>query len=100
MKSRNSVGIFGFLLIVAILRLIEADTFGFFLFLLISLVFLLSYALDELVKTAPKKSNENRKKIFQDLSSPRLVSRNEGNSEITTLVVPSLEFFNEMKNDI
>jgi hypothetical protein len=46
-----------------------------------------------------QEESDQRKKVFTNLASPKIISKNEGNSQITTLIVPSLELFNEMRKD-
>lgn len=93
------MGLFSiFLLFLAALRLWDKDLVGFSIFVLLSSLFFSAYRAD-LQKTKMMGKEAERKKAFFNLSVPRVISKIEGESEITTLIVPSLEFFNEMNSD-
>ena len=97
MNSQKSIGLFSaFLFSLSLIRLWDNDFLGFFLFLLFSGLFFLSYSVEKRRLSKQEEANQ-RKKVFTTLSAPRIVSKNEGNSQITTLIVPSLELFNEMR---
>jgi len=99
MMSSEHLKIFStFLLFLSLIRLWNDDLIGFFIFLLFSFLFYFSKSLESKIDKETQEA-ENRKRTFSRLSSPKVVFKNEGNSEITTLVVPSLSFFNEMNND-
>jgi hypothetical protein len=99
MRSYVSSFLMGFfLLFLSLVRLFDKDYYGFSIFLFFSSLFFLSFFIESRRETKTKDSEE-RKRVFSSLSVPRVSSRKEGNSEITTLVVPSLELFNEMKNE-
>lgn len=98
MNAKKSILYFSlFLFVLSLFRFWDKDIIGFFLFFSISSLFFSSYCL-ELYKIKLQDKAEERKKVFSILSIPRISYRQEGNSEITTLVVPSLELFNEVKN--
>lgn len=98
MNSYKSIGLFSvFLLFLSLIRLWDKDIIGFFLFILFSLLFFLSYSLELYRITKQGKIDKKRKVFFN--ASPKITLKNDGNSQITTLIVPSLELFNEMKKD-
>lgn len=99
MATHESAKIFStFLLFLSLIRLWDNDLIGFSVFLVFSILFYCS-GLFEGFKSKRSQKMEDRRRVFSRLSTPRISSRNEGNSEITTLIVPSLDFFNEMRND-
>jgi len=99
MNSQKSVGLFGaFLFLLSLIRLWDNDLLGFFLFMIFSALFFFSYSVERHRLSKQEEVNQ-RKKVFTTLSAPRIVSKNEGNSQITTLIVPSLELFNEMRKN-
>lgn len=101
MLPQRSIGLFFFsvfLLFLSSLRLWDKDLFGFCIFVLLSCSFFSAYQA-ELKRTKTMNKTKERKKIFFNLSAPRIISKIEGESEITTLIVPSLELFNEVNND-
>jgi hypothetical protein len=90
-----------FMVILGILRLLEDDIIGLSVFVsLASLFFFSSYSSwhKEEYGFQPKNLQENRTKIFKSLSTPRIETKIESNSNITTLIVPSLEFYKEQQN--
>lgn len=98
MNAKKSILYFSlFLFVLSLLRFWDKDILGFFLFFSISSLFFSSYCL-ELYKIKLQDKIKERRKVFYTLSVPRIVYKQEGNSEITTLIVPSLELFNEVKN--
>ena len=89
------------MLILGILRFLDDDVIGLTVFVsLASLFFFSSYSswYTEEYGSQSKKVQENRTKIFKSLSTPRIETKIESNSNITTLIVPSLEFYKEQQN--
>jgi hypothetical protein len=88
-----------FLLFLSLVRFFEKDLYGFSIFLFFSSLFLTAFFLENYKQVPQINTSDERKKVFLSLAQPRITSRTEGNSHIVTLIVPSLELFNEMKNN-
>jgi hypothetical protein len=96
MNSQKSIALFSiFLLFLSLIRLWDKDFLGFSLFLFFSLLFFISYSLEVRRRIKQEKADE-RMKVFSGLSAPKIILKKDGNSQITTLIVPSLELFNEI----
>lgn len=97
-SSKNFIAFSFFMFFLSILRFLDNDLLGFVIFLLISFLFLFSYLLEH-KRLKLLRTYQERKNTFIKLSSPKLSLRNEGESQIVTFIVPSLELFNEMTKD-
>jgi hypothetical protein len=90
-----------FMVILGVLRFLDDDVIGLTVFFsLASLFFFSSYSswYTKEYGSISKDLQENRTKIFKSLSTPRIETKIESNSNITTLIVPSLEFYKEQQN--
>lgn len=93
---QSNLFMFAFLLFLSFLRLWEKDVFGFFVFLGFSSMFIVAFLVDKSNKKKDKQKAD-RINFFNSIATPRINTKIDGYSSIVTLMVPSLDFFNEMK---